>query len=387
VILFLWLLARAEVPEGARPLSPEERAARHSGDVEAPHVVAPGADPRQTLEDVRGQERGILAQLNASDEELENVRTELDGLTDRFKALEAQRRAHEDAAASADAVAGAFKSVVAVRLAALYKLERRGLARLVFGAEDTTDLRRRVYYLLRVVAADRDKLAQFTKARLAGQDAVAELERNAEALKALRTELQLKEAELRDQRARKMGLLEEIRTQRSVAMRALSEEARTQQTFTQYAASAVSGIPEGAASSFRNAYGKLPCPTTGRLIHKMGPYRDALTGEQRESTGVDFAADFGTPFRAVFAGDVVRVQFISGFGQTVMVQHGPYVTVYSHANGVRVRSGQHVEAGDILGNVGNSGLADTDTYMLGFQILYNNTYQDPLQWLASAGCS
>jgi murein DD-endopeptidase MepM/ murein hydrolase activator NlpD len=54
---------------------------------------------------------------------------------------------------------------------------------------------------------------------------------------------------------------------------------------------------------------------------------------------------------------------------------------------VRVRSGQHVEAGDILGNVGNSGLADTDTYMLGFQILYNNTYQDPLQWLASAGCS
>jgi murein DD-endopeptidase MepM/ murein hydrolase activator NlpD len=385
VILLVLLLARAQVPEGARALSPEERAARHANDA-APAPVAPlGVDPRQTLEDVRGQERGILDQLNASDEELETVRAELDGLTDRFKALEAQRRAHEDQAASAEAVAGAFKSVVAVRLQALYKLERRGLARLVFGAEDTTELRRRAYYLLRVVAADRAKLAQFTKARMAGADAVAELDRNAEALKALRTELQLKEAELRDQRARKMGLLEDIRTQRSLAMRALSEEARTQQAFTQYAASAVSGAPEGL-SSFRSAYGKLPCPTTGRLIHKMGPYRDALTGEQRESTGVDFAAEFGTPFRAVFAGEVIRVQFISGFGQTVMVQHGAYVTVYSHANGVRVRSGQHVEAGDILGNVGNSGLADTNSYMLGFQILYNNTYQDPLQWLATAGC-
>ena len=55
MILFLWLLARAEVPEGARALSPEERAARHAGE-EVPHVVAPGVDPRQTLEDVRGRE-------------------------------------------------------------------------------------------------------------------------------------------------------------------------------------------------------------------------------------------------------------------------------------------------------------------------------------------
>src|SRR5678816_3568746 len=60
----------------------------------------------------------------------------------------------------------------------------------------------------------------------------------------------LKEAELRDQRARKMGLLEEVRTQRSVAMRALSEEARTQQAFTQYAASTVSGAPDTVLAAY-----------------------------------------------------------------------------------------------------------------------------------------
>jgi murein hydrolase activator len=372
------LVARAQVPEGSIPVAPGS-AARTAA------IGGAVGDPRQTLESARGEERGVLDQLNTTDQELQRVRVDLDGLNERFQALENQRRVQEDAVASAEAVADSYRSSVGIRLSSLYKLQRRGLARLVFGAEDPTDLRRRIHYLLHIIEADRTKLQAFAAARKARNAAMAELDQNADALKALRTELQLKEAQLRDQRAIRLGLLEDIRSKRELALRALSEEARTQRQFGQFISGSTGGADPGT-TNFRSAFGKLPCPTSGRLIHKMGMYRDPLTGQERESNGIDLAADYGTPFRAVFPGQVHTVDFFPGYGQTVIVQSGPYSTVYAHANGVRVRQGQYVDTGDILGNVGNSGLTDTNGTMLTFEVRYNGQAQDPLEWLASAAC-
>ena len=94
------------------------------------------------------------------------------------------------------------------------------------------------------------------------------------------------------------------------------------------------------------------------------------------------SAALGSPFRAVADGVVTRSGYVRGYGQVVMVQHGPYTTLYAHANGLRVAQGQAVRQGDVLGLVGNTGLAEDAEARLHFELRYNNTPQDPAPWLA-----
>lgn len=350
-------------------------------------LSARGQDPRATLEAARAEEQGVLQQLNSIDRELEVVQSELDALALKFRDMEDEERRLQDTLASAEAVTEVYRHKVGTRLAALYKLKRRGLARLVFGADDATDLRRRAYYLYRIVQADKNRLAAYAKARATQRDAMEGLERNQEALQATRTELQLKEAELKDEKARRVALVQQIRTRAQLALQAISQQRTTRQQLQQYLSTSAVATPAQAAQTFRNAYGKLVWPvSTGKLVRRMGAYTDPLTGQQKSSSGIDISASFGTPFRAVFPGRVHTVEFFPGYGQTVVVDHGAdYTTVYAHANGVQVRRGQQVQAGDVLGNVGNTGLTDSDGYILTFEVRYKGTPQDPLDWLGPQG--
>jgi murein DD-endopeptidase MepM/ murein hydrolase activator NlpD len=72
---------------------------------------------------------------------------------------------------------------------------------------------------------------------------------------------------------------------------------------------------------------------------------------------------------------------IPGLGQTVALQHGSYTSIYAHLGGVRVGVDDVVNAGQVVGIVGNSGLTAAEGYRLTFEVRYNNSPQDPLPWL------
>ncbi len=76
-------------------------------------------------------------------------------------------------------------------------------------------------------------------------------------------------------------------------------------------------------------------------------------------SGVDFAASIGTPVRATADGVVKSiVSSKRGHGNTVILEHGNgYETVYAHLDAMRVRTGQKVSSGAIIGTVGNTGMS------------------------------
>jgi hypothetical protein len=75
--------------------------------------------------------------------------------------------------------------------------------------------------------------------------------------------------------------------------------------------------------------------------------------------GVDFAASVGTPVRATADGVVKSlVSSKRGYGNTVIIEHGNgYQTIYAHLDEMRVRVGQRVTLGSIVGTVGNTGMS------------------------------
>ena len=81
-------------------------------------------------------------------------------------------------------------------------------------------------------------------------------------------------------------------------------------------------------------------------------------GAWRMHTGVDLAADEGTPVLAASAGRVLLVESISGYGTTVLLDHGEgWQTLYAHLLSTSVAKGQRLNQGEVLGAVGMTGSA------------------------------
>jgi len=90
----------------------------------------------------------------------------------------------------------------------------------------------------------------------------------------------------------------------------------------------------------------------------------------RYHTGLDIRGrrGGGDPVRASRSGVIARAQVMSGYGNLVEIRHDDgFTTRYAHLRRFRVRKGQKVKAGEVLGEVGATGRATTEH--LHFEIL------------------
>jgi murein DD-endopeptidase MepM/ murein hydrolase activator NlpD len=125
------------------------------------------------------------------------------------------------------------------------------------------------------------------------------------------------------------------------------------------------------------AFIRMPIPYA-RLTSRFGSRRHPILGSMRMHKGVDYAAGTGTPIMA--AGDA-RVQFVGrkgGYGNAVILDHGRgYTTLYGHMSRFgRIRQGQRVPQGTVIGYVGSTGLATGPHLHYEFRI--NGVHRNPL---------
>ena len=102
--------------------------------------------------------------------------------------------------------------------------------------------------------------------------------------------------------------------------------------------------------------------------------------------GVDLAAPDGTPIVAAGAGIVVRAGVAEGYGNAVLIDHGNgFLTHYGHLSAITVTVGQHVAAGQQIGNEGSTGHS-TGPH-LHFEV-HQGFYKDPIEptmWMHEHG--
>jgi len=94
-----------------------------------------------------------------------------------------------------------------------------------------------------------------------------------------------------------------------------------------------------------------------RIASGYGYRKDPFTKKPRMHWGMDFTAPRGTPIYATGDGIVKRADNrAAGFGNHVRIDHGfGYVSLYAHMSKYKVKRGQKVKRGEIIGYVGNTG--------------------------------
>ena len=126
-----------------------------------------------------------------------------------------------------------------------------------------------------------------------------------------------------------------------------------------------------------------------RITSPFGLRRHPKSGEVKNHNGVDFGAATGTDLFAIADGKVIESKVSThptgGFGEYVKIDHGNgVVSLYAHMvpGSRKVKKGDIVSEGDLIGDVGESGY--TTGPHLHLEITVNGKYVDPVAYIRKA---
>ena len=129
-----------------------------------------------------------------------------------------------------------------------------------------------------------------------------------------------------------------------------------------------------SVNQFSRLQGRLPRPINGTLSGRFGQTRPN-GGTWR---GV-FYATAPSGVRSIAAGTVAYAGHLSGYGNTIVIDHGgDYTSIYTGLSSIGVGNGSKVSAGSTLGSSGSLASGEQGLY---FEIRYRNTAMNPLSWL------
>ncbi|NQX82786.1 MAG: peptidoglycan DD-metalloendopeptidase family protein [Flavobacteriaceae bacterium] len=134
------------------------------------------------------------------------------------------------------------------------------------------------------------------------------------------------------------------------------------------------------AVNMRRAFLKAPLKFSSRISSRYNLKRKiALYGRVKAHRGTDFPAAVGTPIISTADGRVINSERRKANGNYVKIKHGntPYMTQYLHMSRRKVKVGQYVKQGDVIGYVGMTG--NTSGPHVCYRFWKNGRQVDPLR--------
>ena len=353
---------------------------------------------RSELAAAEGAQAGAADTLRASETAISETNRSL-----RELAAERERLRAELARLAADsrAVEGSLEerqSQLARALRARYIEGDAGALRLILSGEDPNRIARALVYHGHLARAQAE-VVERTRADL-GRSRSLELatRENAAGLAAVEARARGERDALVAQVAERRKILardaEQIRRQRrdlEVAQRNESHLARLVEALARAPpkpaprrnpeARPVPAPDAPAVGSFGALKGRLPLPVRGELAGRFGTPQQAGSG--LSAKGIFVRAASGTDVRAVATGRVVFADWMRGYGNLLILDHGEgYLTIYGNNESVLKRVGDGVHAGDPVATVGASG--GNETSGLYFEVRFQGRPFDPVPWLLSS---
>lgn len=147
--------------------------------------------------------------------------------------------------------------------------------------------------------------------------------------------------------------------------------------------SALSAEQRILSDNFTEKRGKLPWPVDKGIItgHFGVQQHPVLKYVTEENIDIEITSSGSTPVKAIFTGEVAQVFTIRGANMAVIIRHGRYRTVYQNIIEVRVKKGDKVQTGQVIGRVFND-KDDGDKAVLKFMIFDETDKLDPELWIS-----
>ncbi|HAZ99351.1 MAG TPA: peptidase M23 [Halomonas sp.] len=366
------LLALGQQPALAQP---DERAAREQLDALGQEIDAMAERLSAT-----GQAR------DSAQRELKAVETELAQTHQRLDQLQAERRQLNDETTQLRQHRERLQSereaqyqALGQQLAALYRLGPTPQLKLLLNQRDPAELDRMQAYLNRLTQARQQRLADIARLDTALADTEQALAERQTRLDTLADELETQSALLAERTEARRGVVNTLddrygsEAERLADLNQSREQAEQQLRAIQ---AELARLAEPTPTThITRTQGDLPWPVQGSITASF-QRRDGV-----HYNGIVIQASEGTAVTAVHSGRVVFADWMRGFGNLLIIDHGDQImTLYAHLQQFSARPGQQVNRGDAIGRVGNSGGQPRPA--LYFEVRRGGEPINPQRWIA-----
>jgi septal ring factor EnvC (AmiA/AmiB activator) len=351
------------------------------------------ADAKRQLDALGKQIETLSERLSATDtarddatHELRKIETQLAETHRRLDALQAEQRKLADESAQLRAHRERLAQqrhehtqALAKQLAALYRVGPTPQLKLLLNQGNPAELDRMQAYLNRLTQARQARIEAIAKLDTALADTEAELATRQQRLNTLSAELESQSAALAERTAQRRAIVATLDSRvqsEEQRLASLKQEREHAQRALQQIRQEMARLDEPTPSTqIRRTQGDLPWPVQGTISA-------AYHGQEGvHYNGIVIKASAGTPVTAVHAGRVVFADWMRGFGNLLIIDHGDHVmTLYAHMQRFSARPGQRVTKGDEIGRVGDSGgQAQASLY---FEVRQSGEPINPQRWIA-----
>jgi murein hydrolase activator len=368
------------------------------------------AGPSDQLQELRGRIERLQRQLaesegskseaadalRASERAISDANRRLFRLVERSRDGKAVMTRLEAQRARAEESAQTQQALLAKLVYQQYVSGQPEPLRLLLNRQDPDEMARQMYYLGYVTRARADLIAALRRdlsdiERLSREvlDKTAELGR-------LRTEQSAEKRQLERERESRARVFEQVSSQLESQRKEIGTLKRNQERLARLVERLArelartppretgrvrnEQLPDSAlnsAGSFRELKGRLKLPVIGELANRYGSPR-ADSGLSWK--GLFIAARDGQEVRSVAPGRVVFADWLRGFGNLIILDHGGgYMSLYGNNDSLYREVGDEVKAGDAIAAVGaTGGNSQTGLY---FELRFQGKPFDPLSWV------
>lgn len=368
------------------------------------------AAPKDQLRELRERIEAVQRRLTESEESraeaadaLKSSERAISEINRKLYQLSGQRRTANSSLSRLQAQAREVEEDIAQEQQSLGRLLYRQYVggqsdaiKLVLNREDPNEIARQLHYLGYVSRARAELIASLRENLSHLDKLTGETRRKSAELRALQDEesrqkLRLKKEQAERQRVyarvssdiqksrKQLSTLKKDEERLTALMERLAREAAARAKKKPAKRLSNKALPDAASGTgkFRRLKGRLRLPVIGELTNRFG-------GQRQDSglswKGLFIAAKPGREVKAIAGGKVVYADWLRGFGNLMILDHGDgYMSLYGNNESLLKQSGEDARAGDTIASVGTSG--GNPESGLYFELRYQGKPFDPLPWV------
>jgi len=275
------------------------------------------------------------------------------------------------------------KNALSQRLRGMYKEGTLFPVKLMFSAENFSDLVQRIKYMESIAAYDASLFKRH-------EEHLKELKENKKSLEHARAKLEIlekatqeKQIEIQKAKTGKSRFLKELDRKKELSLKAREEILESSRNLDALINKLQEKLIRGEKLDVEDKKGRLHLPVNGKILNKFGRKRDTRYSTYVLYNGINIRAETGTPVRAVLPGKVLYADSLEGYGNLIILGHGEdYHSLYGHLDEILTEVGKAVREGQIIARTGDTGsLVGESLY---FELRFKGSPIEPTQWFALA---
>ncbi len=331
---------------------------------------------QKKLQSTASTEKSVLAELSKLESQLALANKELDYIEVQLSVTDSQINKTKAEVQETEEKLASQKAAFDSRLLSMYKASRISYLDMLLSSGSLSELMARMHYLKQIAVQDSSLIDEYCATREALLAKQADLEAYQTKLVGLKASQERKRAEVTSRSLEREQYLNRVQADKQKYAEALDQMQKEADALNKIIADLQAKGQKPQAHPLQMIW---PISGGGWISSEYGSRYHPILGYNKWHSGIDYAANRGTPIKAAEDGTVILAGVNGGYGNCVIIDHGGGVsTLYGHADKLLVKTGQDVIKGQTIALVGSTGLS-TGPH-LHFEVRVNGETQDPLKW-------